>query len=77
MRSELSVTGLQEDDSKVTLVELGNVIASYFGTTFDFHNFMTNVAAKVRLPLSSLLSSLRLPLTSSLPSSVSRTSSRT
>ncbi len=41
------MTELQEDDSKVTLVELGNVIASYFGTTFDFHNFMTNVAAKV------------------------------
>ncbi|KAI8998784.1 hypothetical protein BD414DRAFT_133694 [Trametes punicea] len=38
-----------EDDSKVTLVELGNVIASYFGTTFDFHNFVTNMAAKFRL----------------------------
>ena len=31
----------------MTMVELGNVIASYFGTTFDFHNFMTNMAAKV------------------------------
>ncbi|KAI0709040.1 hypothetical protein C8Q76DRAFT_799072 [Earliella scabrosa] len=38
-----------EDDSKVTLVELGNVIASYFGTTFDFHSFVTNMAAKFRL----------------------------
>ena len=32
----------------MTLVELGNVIASFFGTTFDFHNFVTNMAAKVR-----------------------------
>ncbi|EJF65716.1 hypothetical protein BD309DRAFT_944311 [Dichomitus squalens] len=38
-----------EDESKVTLVELGNVIASFFGTTFDFHNFVTNMAAKLRL----------------------------
>ncbi|KAI0721618.1 hypothetical protein C8T65DRAFT_201291 [Cerioporus squamosus] len=38
-----------EDDSKLTFVELGNVITSFFGTTFDFHNFMTNIAAKFRL----------------------------
>ena len=41
---------MQEDDSKVTMVELGNVIASYFGTTFDFFNFVTNIAAKVGAP---------------------------
>lgn len=32
----------------MSLVEMGNIIASYFGTTFDFHNFVTNIAAKVR-----------------------------
>ncbi|KAI0781092.1 hypothetical protein BD413DRAFT_20648 [Trametes elegans] len=38
-----------EDDSKVTLFELGTISASYFGTSFDFHNFVTNLAAKFRL----------------------------
>ena len=40
---------LQEDDSNVSMAELGNIITSFFGTTFEFHNFFVNTAAKVSL----------------------------
>ena len=65
---------MQEDDSKLTFVELGNVVASFFGTTFDFHNFMTNMAARVG---SSLMPSFTLTSRYARCSSASRTSSRT
>lgn len=37
----------QEDDSNVSMAELGTIIASFFGTPFEFHNFLTNVIAGV------------------------------
>lgn len=38
-----------EDDSNVTMVELGNIITSFFGTTFEFFGFVTNTIAKFNL----------------------------
>ena len=34
------------------MVELGNIITSFFGTTFEFFGFVTNTIAKVTSPLS-------------------------
>jgi hypothetical protein len=44
----LALTLLQEDDSKVTMSELGNTVTSVFGTTFEFHNFFVNALSAVR-----------------------------
>ncbi|OBZ75658.1 3-hydroxyisobutyrate dehydrogenase, mitochondrial [Grifola frondosa] len=38
-----------EDDSKVTLYEYGSTLASFFGTTFEFHNIVLNTMAKFTL----------------------------
>ncbi|KZT03520.1 uncharacterized protein LAESUDRAFT_729108 [Laetiporus sulphureus 93-53] len=38
-----------EDDGQLQMVDLGNRIASAFGTTFEFFNLMTNLAAKFKL----------------------------
>ncbi|KAL4250390.1 hypothetical protein ABKN59_003342 [Abortiporus biennis] len=38
-----------EDDSQYSMAELGKVVTSFFGTTFEFHNFMMNTVAKFRI----------------------------
>ncbi|CAL1704276.1 unnamed protein product [Somion occarium] len=38
-----------EDDSNVTMVELCNIITSYFGTTFEFVGFVKDTFAKFKL----------------------------
>lgn len=37
------------DDSQMTLVDTSNTLASFFGTTFDFHNLVINTMARFRL----------------------------
>jgi len=38
-----------EDDGQLTLAELGNRVATVFGTKFEFFNFMINTMAKFKL----------------------------
>ncbi|GJE86959.1 nucleoside-diphosphate-sugar epimerase-like protein [Phanerochaete sordida] len=38
-----------EDDSNTSMADLGNIITSFFGTTFEFHNFLTNMLANWKL----------------------------
>ncbi|KAH8108153.1 hypothetical protein BXZ70DRAFT_997648 [Cristinia sonorae] len=38
-----------EDDSNLTLAELGKTVTSFFGTGFEFHSFFINTAAKFKL----------------------------
>ncbi|PSR71146.1 hypothetical protein PHLCEN_2v12992 [Hermanssonia centrifuga] len=38
-----------EDDSQVTMADVGNIFTSYFGTTFEFHNLVVNTMAKFKL----------------------------
>jgi len=37
------------DDSNSTMVSTGNTVTAFFGTTFGFHNFVTNTLAKFKL----------------------------
>ncbi|KAH7921728.1 hypothetical protein BV22DRAFT_1107017 [Leucogyrophana mollusca] len=37
------------DDSETTLVKGGSMITEYFGTTFEFYDFVTNTVAKFKL----------------------------
>ncbi|OCH87408.1 hypothetical protein OBBRIDRAFT_796233 [Obba rivulosa] len=38
-----------EDDSKTTYLDLINTLVQFFGTTFEFHSFLTNTMAKFKL----------------------------
>ncbi|KAI0080603.1 hypothetical protein K474DRAFT_1657758 [Panus rudis PR-1116 ss-1] len=38
-----------EDDSNVTMAELGKIVTSFFGTSFEFYDFVTNTIAKFKL----------------------------
>ncbi len=38
---------LQTDDSKMTLLETGQLTTDFFGTTFEFFNFVENTLFKV------------------------------
>lgn len=38
----------QVDDSKSTLLSIGNELTGMFGTTFGFHDFLTTTMIKVR-----------------------------
>ncbi|KAJ3556532.1 hypothetical protein NM688_g1975 [Phlebia brevispora] len=38
-----------EDDSNCSMADLGNIITSFFGTTFEFYNLVVNTVAKFKL----------------------------
>lgn len=41
------LTPSQVDDSNLTHVKVGETMATFFGTTHEFHNIIVNTAAKV------------------------------
>lgn len=50
VKSLLTLCNRQSDDSEMTLVATGIILATFFKTTFEFHSFVMNTMARVMIP---------------------------
>lgn len=60
------LTVFQEDDTQTTMADLGKIVTSFFGTTFEYHSFLMNAMAKVRRALPPSIAYLMCACSSSL-----------